>query len=94
MASRIKHWTVARSKRRVAPYWEVRNTRGVIAVVYGTQADAECMASAPRVTAERNRAVSELKHLIAIVQQREGELRASEKASLERARALVSELNH
>lgn len=91
---RIKHWTARRSKRRVAPYWEVVNTRSVVAVVYGTRADAECMASAPRVTAERNRAVAELKHLIAIVRLREGDLRASERASLERARALVDELNH
>lgn len=91
MADHPKHWTVRRSRRRVAPFWEVRNTRGVVAVVYGTKADADCMASAPRVTFELGKAVAELKSLIAIVQRHEGELRASEKASLERARALINE---
>jgi hypothetical protein len=86
MSNHPRHWTARRSKRRVAPYWEVRNTRGVMAVVYGKQDDAELMAAAPRL-------LTELKHQIAIVQPREGDLRASERALLERARALVSELH-
>jgi hypothetical protein len=49
MSNHPRHWTARRSKRRVAPYWEVRNTRGVMAVVYGKQADAELMAAAPRL---------------------------------------------
>lgn len=89
---RIKHWTVRHSRRRVAGYWEIRNTTGVVGICYGSQADAECMASAPRVTFERNRALNELKHLIAIVRMREGDLRASERAALARARALIGEL--
>lgn len=48
MASRMKHWTARRSKRRVAPFWEVRNTCGVVAVVYTTEADAHLMAMAPK----------------------------------------------
>ena len=89
---RIKHWTVRRSRRRVAGYWEIRNTTREIGICYGTREEAECMASAPRVTFERNRALNELKHLIAIVRMREGDLRASERAVLARARALVEEL--
>jgi len=46
---RIRHWTARRSRRRRAPFWEVRNTRGAVAVVYGSKADAELMAAAPRL---------------------------------------------
>jgi len=46
---RMRHWTARRSRRRVAPYWEVRNTRNTVAVVYGSKADAELMAAAPRL---------------------------------------------
>lgn len=48
MSTRIKHWTVRRSRRRVAGYWEVCNTRGVVAIVYTTEADARLMAAAPK----------------------------------------------
>jgi hypothetical protein len=47
MTSR-KHWTVRRSRRRVAPYWEILNGRGVVFVCYGTEADAKCAAAAPQ----------------------------------------------
>jgi len=68
--------------------YEVRNgRRDPIAVVYGNKADAELMARAPRL-------LGELKHLIPIVRMRESDLRASERAVLARARALVDELNH
>jgi len=90
---RIRHWTVRHSRRRVAGYWEIRNTTGIVGICYRGKDEAECMASAPRVTAQRNRAVAELKHLIAIVRLREGDLRASERAALARAEALVSEIN-
>jgi hypothetical protein len=83
--TRIKHWTARRSRRRVAGYWEVTNTRGVVAIVYTTQADAELMAVAPKL-------LGSLKHLTAIVRMHEGELRASERAKYEAARALVNEL--
>lgn len=46
---RVKHWTARPSRRRRAPYWEVRNTRGVVAVVYGSKDDAELMAAAPKL---------------------------------------------
>jgi hypothetical protein len=51
MSARIKHWTVRRSRRRVAGYWEVRNTHGIVAIVYTTEADAQCMAAAPKLHA-------------------------------------------
>lgn len=82
--SRSPWHAVWNPKRR---WWEVRNgKRDALAVVYTGRPDACVMAAAPRL-------LTELKHLIAIVLPREGELRASEKASLERARALVSELH-
>ena len=82
---RIKHWTVRRSRRRVAGYWEIRNTRGVVAIVYTTEGDAQEMAGAPKL-------LGSLKHMIAIVRLREGELRAFEKAKYEAAKTLVNEL--
>ena len=82
---RIKHWTVRRSRRRVAGYWEVRNGKGVVAIVYTSEADAREMAAAPKL-------LGSLKHLLAIVRMHEGELRASEKAKYEAARTLVNEL--
>ena len=64
----------------------VRNShRDPVAIVYTTEDDAKLLAASLRM-------LSELKHLIAIVRMREGELRASERAALARARALVEEL--
>jgi len=80
-----KHWTVRRSRRRLAGYWEICNTRGVVAIVYTTEADARLLAASSKLQGC-------LKHLIAIVRMREGELRASEKAKYEAARALINEL--
>lgn len=56
------------------------------AIVYTTEDDAKLLAASLRM-------LSELKHLIAIVRMREGDLRASERAALARALALVEELN-
>lgn len=82
---RIKHWTVRRSRRRVAGYWEVRNTTGVVAVVYTSEADAREMANSPKYKGA-------LKRLIAIVRFREPSLRASERAKLADAVALIGEV--
>lgn len=80
-------WRAAEMKIRRETAWSVRNTHyDPIAVVYTTRADAELMAAAPRL-------LGSLKHMIAIVRLREGELRASEKAKYEAARALINELN-
>jgi len=88
MASKFTRgpWRAVRNTIRRRPIWEVRNThRDPVAVVYTGQADAELMARAPRL-------LGELKHLIPIVRMREGDLRASERAVLARAQALVEEL--
>lgn len=84
MTARIKHWTVRRSRRRVAGYWEVVNGKGVVAVVYTTEADAREMANAPKYRGC-------LKHMIAIVRLRT-DLRASERAKFEAAQALLAEV--
>lgn len=65
--------------------WGVRCRNETVGIAYGGQGDAELWSRSLRL-------LSELKHLIAIVRLREGDLRASEKASLERAQALVHEL--
>lgn len=47
--NRIKHWTVRRSRRRSAGFWEIVNTRGVVFVCYGNESDARLAALAPRL---------------------------------------------
>ena len=88
MASKFSHgpWSVRETPHK--PWrFEVRNSRrDPLAVVYSSQADAELMARSPKL-------LGCLKHKIAIVRMHEGELRASEKAKLAAAEALVSELN-
>jgi hypothetical protein len=80
-------WRAGEIRIRKANAWSVRNTHyDPIAVVYTTRADAELMAVAPKL-------LGSLKHMVAIVRLREGELRASEKAKYEAARALINELN-
>lgn len=80
-------WRAAQITIRGHKVWAVRNShRDPVAVVYTTRADAELMAAAPKL-------LGSLKHMIAIVRLREGELRASEKAKYEAARALINELN-
>lgn len=80
-------WHAGSMRIRKANTWSVRNTRyDPIAVVYTTRADAELMAASPDL-------LGCLKHMVAIVRLHEGELRASEKAKLAAAEALVSELN-
>jgi len=89
MASKFTRgpWRAVRNTIRRRPIWEIRNThRDPVAVVYTGQPDAELMARSLRL-------FTELKHLIAIVRLREGDLRASERAALARAEALVDELN-
>jgi len=87
MARRFHNWKAKQAKARGGSVWQVSNgRRDVVAIVYTDRADAELMATAPRLLAE-------LKHLIPIVRLREGELRASERAALARAEALVDELN-
>jgi len=79
-------WHAARLVIRGIKTWSVRNTHhDPIAIVYTHQQDAELMAASLRL-------LGSLKHLIAIVRLHEGELRASAKAKLEQARALVNEL--
>ena len=79
-------WRVVKSRRQGWAY-EVRNThRDPIAVVYTNEADARLLAASLNL-------LGSLKHMIAIVRMHEGELRASEKAKYEAARALVDELN-
>ena len=79
-------WTVKFNKRR--RWWEIHNGhRDPIAIVYTHEADAHLLAASLRQ-------LGVIKHLIAIVRMREGELRASERAALARARALVEELTN
>lgn len=49
MTARIKHWTVRRSRRRSAGFWEIVNTRGVVFICYGNESDARLAALAPRL---------------------------------------------
>jgi len=85
-----QHWTVRRSRRRVAAYWEIRSTRDVVGICYGTREEAERMASAP----QQHVAVQELRacaaRLVAILRQFEERLMPSELAALNRARELAS----
>lgn len=89
MASKFTRgpWRAVRNTIRRRPFWEVRNThRDPIAIVYTHEADARLMAASLRL-------LGCLKYMVAIVRLREGELRASEKAKYEAARALINELN-
>ena len=80
-------WRAALTTIRGHKVWSVRNThRDPIAVVYTNEADARLLAASLNL-------LGSLKHMIAIVRLREGELRASERAKYEAARALVNELN-
>lgn len=85
MASRTHNWTVRRATRRVAGFWEIRNGKGVVAIVYTDKHDAILMAASLRM-------LGSIKHLIAIVRMFEPQLRASAKAKLAQAIALVDEL--
>lgn len=35
--NRIRYWTVRRSRRRVAGYWEIRSTHDIVGICYGTR---------------------------------------------------------
>jgi len=85
MSANIRKWTVRRSRRRVAPYWEIVNGRGVIAVVYSDETDARDMGNALNYKGS-------LKHMVAIAEQFEEQLRASAKAKLNQARALIAQV--
>ncbi|MGN6313199.1 MAG: hypothetical protein ACTHMO_05485 [Rhodanobacteraceae bacterium] len=87
MAHRFHNWKAKQAKARGGLVWQIQNGhRDVVAIVYTDRADAELMARAPKLRGS-------LKHLIAIVKFHEGELRASERAKLAAAEALVSEIN-
>jgi len=86
MTARIRRWTYRRSRRRVASFWEIVNGRGVIGIWYGDEATVKVATAGPQL-------LGSLKHLIAILRLFEPQLRASAKAKLDEARALVAELN-
>jgi len=78
-------WRVVKTKRQGWAY-EVRNGhRDPVAIVYTTEDDARLLAASLRL-------LGSLKHMVAIVRMREGDLRASERAALARVRALIEEL--
>lgn len=78
-------WRAVWNPRR--RWWEVRNgRRDPIAVGINTKDEAELLAASLRT-------LGSLKHLIAIVRMHEGDLRASERAKLDAAVALVNELS-
>lgn len=77
-------YTVKFNRRR--NWWEIRNGhKDPIAVIYTTEADAQLLAASLRL-------LGSLKHMVAIVKFREADLRASEKAKLADAVALISEV--
>ena len=77
-------YTVKFNRRR--NWWEIRNGhKDPIAIIYTTQDDAELMARSLRF-------LGSLKHMVAIVRMHEGDLRASERAKLADAVALISEV--
>lgn len=68
-------------------WWEILNgRRDPVAAAINTKPDAELMAASPRL-------LGSLKHMVAIVRMHEADLRASERAKLDAAVALVNELN-
>lgn len=78
-------WTVKFNRRR--NWWEIHNGhRDPVAIVYTTEDDAKLLAASLRL-------LGSLKHMVAIVSMHEGELRASERAKLADAMALINELN-
>lgn len=78
-------WRAVWNPRR--RWWEVRNgRRDPIAVGINTKDEAELLAASLRL-------LGCTKHLVAIVSFREGDLRASERAKLDAAVALVNELS-
>lgn len=79
-------WRAALTTIRGHKVWSVRNGhRDPIAIVYTSKDDAELLARSLNL-------LGSLKHLLAIVRLHEGELRASEKAKYEAARALIHEV--
>ena len=76
---------VTRSTRARRHLTEIRDAHNdTVALVY-TNGDSRVIVKSPEL-------LGSLKHLLAIVRMREGELRASEKAKYEAARALIDEL--
>lgn len=82
MSAHIRNWRVRRSPRRKASFWEIRNGKGVIGIVYSDETDARDMGNALKYKGA-------LKHMIAIAEQFEDQLRASARAKLNQARALI-----
>lgn len=85
MAARFSRapWKL-RQSRRAPALLEIRDGNGDrIAVVYTGIDDGSLMTDSRRI-------LGELKHMVAIARMREGELRASERAALKRARDLIA----
>lgn len=84
MASSIRNWSARKATVRGHTQWQVVNGgREPVAIVYTSGRDAALMADAPKL-------LSELKHMVAIVRLREGELRVSAKSALDRSRTLIA----
>lgn len=76
----------ARFPIRGRQVWGVHCHGEIVGVAYNGQGDAELWSRSMHL-------LGELKHMVAIVRMREGDLRASERAKYEAARALINELN-
>lgn len=74
--------TLTRGRRHVT---EVRDANNDTVCTVYTNGDSRGIVRVPEL-------LGSLKHMVAIVRLREGELRASEKAKYEAARALINEL--
>ena len=85
-----QQWTVRRSRRRVAGYWEIRNAHNVVGICYGTREEAERMASSPRQLAAAQELRACTKRLAAILGQFQERLVPSELEALNRARELTA----
>lgn len=88
MANKLSRgpWRVVKSRREGWSY-EIRNGhRDPVAVIYTSESDARLLGAGLRM-------LGELKHAEAILRMREPTLRASEKATLARIRALIAEVS-
>ena len=89
--NRIRNWTVRRSRRSIAGYWEiVDHHHDTIAIVYGGTGDAELLASAPQQHAVAQELRACTKRLATILGRFQERLAPSELMALNRARELAS----
>lgn len=85
-----KRWTVRESRRRRVPYWEIVDSRrDTVAVVYGSKAEADLLASASQQHAAAQELRACTRRLAAILGQFQERLAPSELAALNRARELA-----